>query len=96
MLDLPLTRHAACRCHTRGISFAAIEAALLYGRHRHARGADVYVLGWREIRQWARSGVDITRWHGVQVVCANGGQVLTVYRNKNPRALRDRPARHAA
>ncbi len=90
MLDLPLTHHASRRCQTRHIPLAAIEAALLYGRHRHNRGADIYVLGWREVRRYSRRGHDLSRWRDVHVVCANNGNILTVYRNKNLRALRDR------
>lgn len=94
--QLTLTLHAARRSRARGIRMNAIQAALTYGKHRAIRGADVYTLGWREVRLQARYGVDLSRWEGVEVVCAHGGQILTVYRNKNPRALRDRQARLAA
>lgn len=93
---LTLTHHAVKRSRARGIRMNAIQAALAFGKHRAIRGADVYTLGWREVRLQARYGVDLSRWEGVEVVCAHGGQILTVYRNKNPRALRDRQARLAA
>ncbi len=94
--QLTLTHHAVKRSRARGIRMNAIQAALAFGKHRAIRGADIYTLGWREVRRQARYGVDLSRWEGVEVVCAHGGQILTVYRNKNPRALRDRLARHAA
>lgn len=91
-----LTRHAVERSRARGIPAKAIHAALTFGKHRAIRGADVYTVGWREVRLQARYGIDLSRWEGIEVVCAHDGRVLTVYRNKNPRALRDRPARHDA
>lgn len=94
--QLTLTHHAVKRSRARGIRMNAIQAALAFGKHRAIRGADVYTLGWREVRLQAQYGVDLSRWEGVEVVCAHGGQILTVYRNKNPRALRDRQARLAA
>lgn len=90
------THHAAQRSRTRGIPTQAVTAAVAFGRHRVARGADIYIVGWREVRLQARHGLDLSRWQGVQVVCAHDGTVLTVYRNKLPRALRDREIRRAA
>lgn len=86
-----LTFHARRRARLRGISEAAIDAALDYGQYRALRGADVFTIGWRDVRYWAERGIDLSRWLGVEVVCARCGDVLTVYRNRNPRALRDRP-----
>ena len=91
-----LTRHAALRCQNRGIPAAAVEAALDYGQHRAERGADFYVIGWREIRYYRALGVDLARWEGVEVVCAHDGRVLTAYRNKNARAMRDRASSQLA
>jgi hypothetical protein len=91
-----LTRHATDRCRHRGISAEAVEAALMFGKHRAMRGADIYTLGWREVRFCAEQGIDLSRWQDIEVVCSHDGQVLTVYRNKKPHALRDRAARWAA
>jgi hypothetical protein len=91
-----LTRHAIDRSRSRAIPTAAIDLAIAYGKHRAIRGADVYTLGWREVRFHAQRGLDLSRWEGIEVVCAHDGRVLTVYRNRNPRALRDRAARRAA
>lgn len=95
-MNTKLTNHAKTRCRTRGIPAQAIEAALTYGQHRGIRGADIYTLGWRQVRFYAARGIDLSRWDGIEVVCAHHGQVLTVYRNKNPHALRDRTARRIA
>lgn len=91
-MNTKLTQHAAQRCRTRGIQTDAIEPVIKFGKHRAIRGADVYTLGWREVRFFADCGIDLARWEGIEVVCAHDGHVLTVYRNKNPRAFRDRAA----
>jgi hypothetical protein len=91
-----LTLHALDRSRTRGIPEDAIEVALEFGKHRGIRGADVFTLGWREVRLCAERGIDVSRWEGIEVVCAHDGRILTVYRNKNPRALRDRASRRRA
>ena len=88
-----LTLHAIIRSRTRGIREAAIERVLEFGKHRARRGADVYTLGWREVRLYAERGLNLGRWEGIEVVCAHSGQILTVYRNKNRWAIRDRSAR---
>lgn len=91
-----LTLHATHRSRNRGISTDAVEAAMEYGKHRAIRGADIYTLGWREVRFYGERGIDLSRWEGVEVVCAHDGRVLTVYRNRNPRALRNREDRRRA
>jgi hypothetical protein len=91
-----LTRHAVERSRTRSIAPALIEAALTYGRYRSTRGAEIYTIGWREIRLWAERGVDLARFEGVEVVCGHDGRVITVYRNRKPASLRDRALRQAA
>ena len=95
-MNTKLTRHAIDRSRSRGIPTEAIDLVIAYGKHRAIRGADVYTLGWREVRFHATRSLDLSRWEGIEVVCAHDGQVLTVYRNKNPHALRDRAARRAA
>ena len=97
MNDKPkLTLHATDRSRTRGIPTDAIDAVIEFGKHRAIRGADVYTLGWREVRFYGQAGIDLSRWEGIEVVCAHDGQILTVYRNKNPRAFRDREGRRRA
>jgi hypothetical protein len=91
-----LTRHAFERSQSRSISTAVIEAALTYGRCRNGGEAEIYTIGWREVRYWAERGVDLSRVEGVEVVCAHDGRVITVYRNRKPAAIRDRALRLAA
>lgn len=85
-----LTHHARKRMGMRGISSSAIQAALDYGRVVHTRGADIFVIGRKEVVRLAKSSIDVSDYEGVQVVCAAGGPILTVYRNKNFRGLRPR------
>ena len=90
-----LTHHARSRSRTRGISQEGIAAALDYGRFRSDRGADIYTLGWREVDYYAHLGIDLSRWTGIEVVCARSGEVITVYRNRSLGGLR-RPGRPRA
>jgi hypothetical protein len=91
-----LSLHAIERSRTRRIPEDAILAVMEFGKHRSIRGADVYTLGWREVRRHAGACAGLDRWEGIEVVCAHDGQVVTVYRNRNPRALRDRAGRRLA
>lgn len=95
-MPIPMTHHARRRSRQRGIPTDAIEAAIDYGQHRAIRGADVYTLGWRQVRFHKERGLDLSVWEGVEVVCAHDGRVMTVYRNKNPHALRRSSARRSA
>jgi hypothetical protein len=91
-----MTRHASQRSRTRRIPLSIIDAAQWYGLVRRTRGAEIYTLGWREVRYWAGMGIDLARFEGVEVVCSHGGQVITVYRNRKPASIRDRELRRAA
>jgi len=53
------TEHAKLRICGRRIPLDAVEIVLLYGRIAHVRGADHYVIGRREVRRFARDGVDL-------------------------------------
>ena len=99
MTHATLTLHARHCCQTRGIPENAVDAAIDFGHHFYARGADHYIIGWREVRFWAQQGVDLEPFHGVEVVCASGGQVLTTYRKRRPGRIgrqRARQGRRAA
>ncbi|MEO7332273.1 MAG: DUF4258 domain-containing protein [Minicystis sp.] len=91
-----LTHHARERSRTRRIPLSTIDAAVMYGQCRQERAAEIYTLGWREIRFWANRGLDLSRFEGVEVVCSHQGQVITVYRNRKPASMRDRELRRAA
>lgn len=91
-----LTRHAQTRLCSRRIRPEAVVAAIEFGRQVRARGAEIFVLGRRDIARARRAGVDLADLEGVQVICApNGGPVLTCYRNRNVSGIRDRGWRGA-
>ena len=83
-----LTRHADRRMAHRGIRAEAVELALEYGRVVYTRGAVVHAIGQKEITRWAGTGLDLSPYDGVQVVCSTDGAVITVYRNRSFRFLR--------
>jgi hypothetical protein len=85
-----LTHHARERMATRGLRADAIDAALSYGRVAHVRGADIYAIGRKEIARYAGEGIDLSAYDGVQVVVTANCVILTVYRNRSFRGLRDR------
>ena len=88
ILPLPLTDHARTRIDGRRIPIEGAEAVLAYGRTVWARGAQIYALGKKEVAKASRQGLDLRAFAGLQVVCAPDGDVLTVYRNHDFRALR--------
>jgi len=91
--DYVLTQHAHQRMGMRGFSSADISLALAYGRKIHVRGAAIYAVGRKEISQCAEFGIDLSDLEGLQVVCANDGTVMTVYRNRDFRKLRPKSRR---
>jgi len=86
----PLTQHAHTRMTTRNLSPEAIAATLDFGRSIHTRGAEIYVIGRKEVEQYRQRGIDLSSFEGVQLVCAADGAILTVYRNRDFRRLRPR------
>jgi hypothetical protein len=94
-----LTRHAWERMSGRGVSPAAVRLVLNYGRAAHIRGATIYAVGRKEVERFRQNGIELSAVEGVQVVCTDRGDVLTVYRNRDLRGLRPRsrrPRRHHA
>jgi hypothetical protein len=84
-----LTRHAWRRTSARRVAAAAIEAALAYGRVLHVRGAEIHVIGRKEVFRYRCHGIDLRRYEGIHVVCRPGSDfVLTAYRNRDFRGLR--------
>ena len=88
-----LTNHALRRMGDRGIPAHAVEAALLHGRVYHVRGAEIHVIGRKDVLRHKKSGVDLAAYEGVQIVCAVDGPVLTVYKSRDFRGLRPRQRR---
>ncbi len=89
-----LTRHAWERMGGRGLSPDKVRRVLNYGRVAHVRGATIYAVGRKEVERFAVDGVDLSDVEGVQVVCSDSGNIMTVYRNRNFRGLR--PSRRRA
>ncbi|MCE5245555.1 DUF4258 domain-containing protein [bacterium] len=85
-----MTEHAWARLDGRRIPLAAVEAAFSWGRRVFARGAEIFVLGRKEVAKAARFGADLARFEGIHVVCAPDGTIVTAYRNSDLRALRPR------
>jgi hypothetical protein len=83
-----LSFHARERMDRRNIGQDAIEDVLANGRVIYTRGAVIYAIGRREIKQWEDQGVDLSDHDGLQVVTAHDGDILTVYRNRDFRGLR--------
>ena len=73
----------------RAISEPAVEATIAYGRTVYTRGAVIHAIGRNEIAECAEDGIDLSNYNGIQVVCAKDGTILTVYRNRDFRGLRN-------
>tara|TARA_B100000678_G_scaffold283835_1_gene284471 strand:- start:565 stop:882 length:318 start_codon:yes stop_codon:yes gene_type:complete len=80
---LTLTNHSLRRMAQRGIRQAALMGVLRHGRCLYVRGAQLYVVGKREVQSAAQKSLDLRHLEGIHVVCSPEGVVLTVYRNKN-------------
>jgi hypothetical protein len=91
--SLPLTDHAWSRMCRRGIAPSDVQRVLEHGRVVHTRGARFHVIGKREVKCGRRNGLDLRDLDGIQVLCAEDGSVITVYRNRDLRNLQRRPRR---
>lgn len=98
VLNDNLTIHAMRRMGGRGIHREAVQAALDYGRIVRTRGAEIHVLGRKEVTLLAKHDIDVSEFEGIQVVCSHDGKIVTVYRNHDFRGLRAfrRRRNHAA
>ena len=85
---LSLTNHAAIRMQQRGISKAALQAVLDFGRRIHAKGLTFYVVGRKEVALYADRGVNLTNFEGLQVLVAADGAVVTTYRSRDLHAIK--------
>ena len=96
-LELVITAHAGARMGERRIRADAVEAAVRHGRIFHVGGAEIHVIGKKDVMRHLRRGVDLAVHEGVHVVCSPAERVvLTVYRNKDFRGLRPRHRNMAA
>ena len=88
LFPLSLTNHAAIRMQQRGISRAALQAVLDFGRRIHAKGLTFYVVGRKEVALYADRGVNLTNFEGLQVLVAADGAVVTTYRSRDLHAIK--------
>jgi hypothetical protein len=92
-----LTAHALNRMDGRRLSTEAVRFALTYGRSSWTRGAKIYAIGRKEVERWRGTGVNLAAFEGVHVVTAGDGAILSVYRTRDLRGLRqDKRPRFAA
>ena len=83
-----MTDHAWCRMTARGLSQRAVDAVLMFGRMVYTRGAEIHAIGKKEVAKYARTGVDLRPYEGLQVVCVpSDGIIMTVYRNRDFRSI---------
>lgn len=85
-----ITRHAWARMSGRGISPKDLSTVLAYGRMVHVRGAEIHAIGRREVDRYRPEGIDLSPLEGVQVVCSGEGAVITTYRDRDLKSLRNR------
>lgn len=89
-----LTEHARHRMGARGIKIDTLEAVLRYGRVAHVRGAEVHVIGRKEISRYANFDIDLSDYDGIHAVCSPDRAILTVYRNRDLRGIRHPGGQH--
>lgn len=89
-----ITAHARIRMTTRRVSETALSAVIEYGRVAYVRGAKIYVIGRKEVKEFLRKGIGLADFEGIHVVCSPDGAVMTTYRNRDFRGLRPRGRRH--
>lgn len=89
MLGATLTRHAQQRMSHRHVSPEAIDAALSYGTAGKSSGAWIFRLGDRDVaRALQQDGVDLEPFLGTHVVVASNGKILTTWKNRSLRRLK--------
>ena len=75
-----LSEHALERMQQRRISHEAVFQTIAFGRISRGRGATIYVIGKKEVSEFAEDGIDLSDYEGVHVVMTRRGTVSTVYR----------------
>jgi hypothetical protein len=89
-----ISAHAQRRMQSRAIRLGVVMRVLQHGRVVHHRGAELVVVGRREIREARQVGLDLSPCAGVHVVVLDAGRLVgTVYRNQSLRGLRPRGRR---
>jgi len=81
------SHHARVRMTGRRLSEHDVTAVIEFGRHIHARGAQIYVVGRKEIVNFRKRGMDLRPLEGIHVVCSREGYVITTYRSRDLRGV---------
>ena len=81
--SMSFSNHARQRMTSRGISSMAVQIVMRYGRMVQARGAEICVIGRKEVEEYGNAGIDLSRFEGIHVLCSREGAVITTYRNRN-------------
>lgn len=87
---MKISRHASEQMTRRRIGRDAVDFAIGYGTEHHCAGATFYVLRFRDIPSSLRASPEVRRAEGTTVVVEDG-HVITVYRNRDVRHLRQKP-----
>lgn len=88
------TQHAEERMSSRCISVSDVETVIAYGRRSYTRGAVIYVIGVKEVKQYKALGINLDRYEGIHAVCSSDNLVITVYRNHDLRGLKPKSRSH--
>ncbi|GAB4195545.1 MAG: hypothetical protein OHK0013_01830 [Sandaracinaceae bacterium] len=86
---MKISRHAVDQMNRRRIGRDAVDLAIGYGTEHHCAGATFYVLRFRDIPRVLHADPEARRAEGTTVVVADG-RILTVYRNRDVRHLRQK------
>lgn len=79
---LILTDHANRRMSQRGIRREILDGVLQFGRRRYVRGTRSFFVGRKEVKQYAREGIDLRPLENIHVLMnPQSDCVITVYRN---------------
>ncbi len=83
-----VSQHAMIRMTQRRISEQTVQTVLAHGRRTHARGAEWFMVGKKEVEAGRSKGMDLRPCKNVQVLCSPDGVVITVYRSADFRAMK--------
>jgi len=86
------TEHAKTRMAQRGLTQAAVDAALYWGESlpQSGEGTHLYWLSDRAVAKAQREGVDVSPYRNTALVITDNGTVISVFLCTNPRKVRGR------
>jgi hypothetical protein len=77
-----ISHHAGARMQHRAIDQVDIALVIEFGRTFHCRGAEIKVIGHKEVEHY-REQIDLREQAGIHVVISSDGCIITTYRNQN-------------